>query len=135
MEERLYSITELARELGVSPRAIRLYEAKGLLRPQRVAGTRVYTRRDRGRLKLILRGKRLGFSLAEIGEYLALYDVDPSRVRQLEALLGGVRRRITQLERQREDLELTLEELREIEREAEAELARRREQAPAARAS
>src|SRR5512134_949802 len=121
MEEKttgLYSITELADELGVTARAIRFYEAKGLLRPQRVGANRVYDYRDRARLLLILRGKRLGFSLAEIQLYLDLYDADPTHKKQLVHLLTGARERIDELESQRRDLELTLEELREIEEQA-----------------
>jgi len=113
--ERLYTITELARELAVTPRAIRFYESKGLLRPQRAGTTRVYDHRDRGRLLLILRGKRMGFSLAQVQQFLDLYDVDPDQHLQLVHLLRGARHRITQLERQRHDLELTLAELREVE--------------------
>jgi len=112
---RLYTITELSQELGVTARAIRFYEAKGLLAPQRAGSNRVYTYRDRARLLIILRGKRLGFSLALVKQYLDLYDADPSHKTQIEALLRGARQRIGELERQRRDLELTLEELREIE--------------------
>jgi len=114
---RLYTITELSNELGVTPRAVRFYEAKGLLDPRRVGQNRVYTYRDRGRLLLILRGKRLGFSLAEVKEFLDLYDADPTQREQFLLLLRGVRERVGELERQRRDLELSLEELREIERE------------------
>lgn len=112
---RLYTITELADELAVTPRAIRFYESKGLLEPQRAGANRVYTYRDRARLLLILRGKRLGFSLAGIKQYLDLYDADPTHKKQLVHLLRGARQRIEELESQRRDLELTLEELREIE--------------------
>src|SRR5579863_6820489 len=111
----LFSITELSDQLGVTPRAIRFYEAKGLLEPQRAGSTRVYTYRDRARLQIILRGKRLGFSLAHIQKYLELYDADPTHRLQLEQLLRGARLRIAELEAQRLDLELTIEELREIE--------------------
>lgn len=113
--EGLFSITELADELGVTPRAIRFYEAKGLLEPQRAGATRVYSHRDRARLQIILRGKRLGFSLALVQKYLDLYDADPTHKVQLEHLLAGARQRIAELEAQRQDLELTIEELREIE--------------------
>jgi DNA-binding transcriptional MerR regulator len=113
--ERLFSITELSDEVGATPRAIRFYESKGLLRPQRAGSTRVYSYRDRARLLIILRGKRLGFSLALIQKYLDLYDADPAHRTQLEHLLRGARQRIAELEAQRQDLELTLEELREIE--------------------
>jgi DNA-binding transcriptional MerR regulator len=114
-EERLYSITELADEVGATPRAIRFYESKGLLAPQRAGSNRVYTYRDRARLLIILRGKRLGFSLALIQKYLALYDADPSRKGQLPHLLRSARQRIAELESQRQDLEVTIEELKEIE--------------------
>lgn len=122
---RLYTITELAQELGVTPRAIRFYESKGLLDPQRAGTNRVYTYRDRARLLIILRGKRLGFSLALIQEYLELYDADPTRQGQLEHLLRNARGRIEELESQRRDLELTLEELREIEEQVLDAMARR----------
>lgn len=112
---RLYTITELAHELAVTPRAIRFYETKGLIKPRRAGSTRVYSHRDRARMLIILRGKRLGFSLAEIREYLSLYDADPKHKEQLERLLDGVRKRTELLEDQRRDLELTLNELREIE--------------------
>ena len=115
---KLYSVTELAEELGVTPRALRFYEDKGLVTPQRAGTTRVYTHRDRGRLALILRGKRLGFSLREIGEWLDLYDADPAQAAQMRVLVGKVHERIAVLERQRDDLEATLSELREIERAA-----------------
>lgn len=112
---RLYTITDLARDLGVTARAIRFYESKCLLDPQRAGTTRVYTYRDRARLLIILRGKRLGFSLAEVKEYLDLYDADPTQKEQFLHLLRGARQRIRELERQRRDLELTLDELREVE--------------------
>lgn len=113
--ERLLTIGELAEELGTTPRAIRFYESKGLVEPRRAGTTRVYDHRDRGRLLLILRGKRLGFSLAAIREYLELYDADPTQKEQLLLLLAGARQRIGELERQRRDLELTVAELRDIE--------------------
>jgi DNA-binding transcriptional MerR regulator len=112
---RLYTITELSDELGVTARAIRFYEAKGLLAPQRAGSTRVYTYRDRARLLIILRGKRLGFSLALVHKYLDLYDADPTHKVQIETLLRGARQRIGELEAQRQDLDLTIEELHEIE--------------------
>jgi DNA-binding transcriptional MerR regulator len=114
MSDDLFSVTELAEQLGITPRAIRFYETKGLIKPQRAGTTRVYTPRDRARMKLILRGKRLGFTLADIREYLDMYDVDPSQTKQLELLLGKVDRRISELEQQREDLETTLVELAEM---------------------
>lgn len=128
---RLYTITELAHELAVTPRAIRFYETKGLIKPRRAGSTRVYSHRDRARMLIILRGKRLGFSLAEIKEYLYLYDADPKHKEQLERLLDGVRKRTELLEDQRRDLELTLNELREIEEETLEAMARLSEEVTA----
>lgn len=112
---RLFTITELSQELGVTARAVRFYESKGLLEPQRVGSNRAYTYRDRARLMIILRGKRLGFSLALIQKYLDLYDADPTHREQIVHLLRGARRRIGELEAQRRDLEQALAELRDIE--------------------
>lgn len=120
--DKLYSITELADAFGITPRTIRFYESKGLLAPQRAGSTRVYNYRDRARLILILRGKRLGFSLDDIKEYLDLYDADRSKTGQLAHLLQTGRRRIAELERQLEDVKTTLKELREIDAEAVATL-------------
>ena len=111
----LYSVTELAEELEVTPRALRFYEDKGLIAPQRVGKTRVYTARDRGRMTLILRGKRLGFSLREIAEWLDLYEQNPDQVEQMRLTLTKTRKRIDVLEAQHRDLEETLQELRGIE--------------------
>jgi DNA-binding transcriptional MerR regulator len=121
--DRFYTVTQLSADLGVTPRAIRFYETKGLLAPRRAGSTRVYTHRDRARMMLILRGKRLGFSLRDIKEYLELYDVDRTHREQLRMLVAAVRGRIARLEDQRAALEDTLAELREIEVQAEAALA------------
>jgi DNA-binding transcriptional MerR regulator len=115
---KLLTVTELARELGVTARAIRLYEDKGLIAPQRVGNRRVYSNRDRGRLVLILRGKRLGFSLREIRDWLELYDTGLDQTEQIKRLLALTRERLTTLEAQYNDLEATIDELREIEAEA-----------------
>jgi DNA-binding transcriptional MerR regulator len=123
LTDQFYTVTQLSAELGVTPRAIRFYETKSLLAPRRAGTTRVYTHRDRARLILILRGKRLGFSLREIKEYLDLYDVDHTQREQLRMLLGAVRKRIARLEDQRAALEDTLRELRDVEGQAEAALA------------
>lgn len=120
--DELYTVNQLAEELGVTARALRFYEAKGLLLPRRLGTTRVYTKRDRARLMLILRGKRLGFSLAEIREYLQLYTVDPNHLEQLRLLLHRVRDRLSDLEQQRRDIETTIAELRGIEQQAMAAL-------------
>jgi DNA-binding transcriptional MerR regulator len=121
----LFTVNQLADDLGVTPRAIRFYEVKGLLSPRRAGTTRVFDRRDRARLQLILRGKRLGFSLAAIREFLDLYDADPSQISQLSLLLGRTRQRIAELEQQRRDIEQTLGELRAVEREVMTVLAGR----------
>ena len=120
--ERLYTVTQLSKEIGVTARAIRFYEDKGLILPRRAGTTRVYTNRDRARMILILRGKRLGFSLREIREYLELYDIDTSQASQLRLLLKLVRIRLAALEEQERALDEILAELREVERQAVAAL-------------
>jgi DNA-binding transcriptional MerR regulator len=131
----LFTVNQLAEELGVTARAIRFYEVKGLISPRRAGTTRVFDRRDRARLMLVLRGKRLGFSLASIREFLDLYDADRSQGAQLRLLLDSTRGRIRELERQREDLDRTLRELREIEAEAVRVLRGRDEPRPPAEAA
>jgi DNA-binding transcriptional MerR regulator len=121
----LFTVNQLADELGVTPRAIRFYEVKGLIAPRRAGTTRVFDRRDRARLLLVLRGKRLGFSLAEIREFLDLYDADHTQHSQICLLLARVRQRIEELEQQHRDLEQTLGELRLVESEAAAAMAGR----------
>lgn len=118
-----YTITQLAEEFTITSRAIRFYEDQGLISPRREGMNRIYSYRDRARLKLILRGKRLGFSLAEIKEFLDLYDADHTQVEQLRALLKNARGRIRALESQLQDINVTLEELREIETQTIAALA------------
>ena len=110
-DERPFTITELAQEFEVTPRAIRFYEALGLLEPTRVGRNRVYTQRDRTRLKLTLRGKRLGLALSEIKQLVDMYDSPSDSAAQLQAFLAvlGEHRRL--LERQREDIETTLAEI------------------------
>ncbi|MDB5563372.1 MAG: MerR family transcriptional regulator [Hyphomicrobiales bacterium] len=110
----LYAIADLAKEFGISTRAIRFYEAKGLLTPGRVGGTRIFRRRDRARLILILRGKRLGFSLRDISDYLSLYDADRTQHAQVALLVEKVDQRLKLLQEQWTDLETTIAELREI---------------------
>lgn len=110
----LFTIQQLAEELGVTQRAIRFYEAKGLLKPRRVGTMRVFGRRDRARLQLVLRGIRLGFTLAEVREYLDLYDADPTQREQMRLLLARVNDRIAALEAQRRDLDEALGELHDI---------------------
>ncbi len=111
---KLYSVTEMAAELQVTPRALRFYEDKGLIAPQRAGKTRVYDSRDRRRMILILRGKRMGFSLREIAEWLDLYEHDPDQVEQMRRTLSKTRECIEILEAQHLDLQKTLDELRGI---------------------
>jgi DNA-binding transcriptional MerR regulator len=110
----LFAITDLANEFSISTRAIRFYETKGLLKPDRLGSTRVFRRRDRARLILILRGKRLGFTLRDISEYLSLYDADGTRTAQVKLLIEKVDERLELLRAQLTDLETTITELTEI---------------------
>lgn len=110
-----YSIGELSREYNITLRSIRFYEDQGLLTPTRVGTTRIFNRRDRGRLALICRGKRLGFSLKTIKTFLDLYQHDGCQADQMRFLLDKAKERIKVLEQQRVDLEQTINELREIE--------------------
>lgn len=110
-----YSMTQLAREFGLTSRAIRYYEQEGLLSPARRGRTRVFSLRDRTRLRLIQRGRRVGFSIAEIREILGLYDRDGHQRGQLVLLLRKIRERRAAVERQRSDLEAIGEELDRLE--------------------
>ena len=116
-------IQQVSEELGVTHRTLRFYEDKGLIAPQRIGTTRVYSKREMGRMRLILRGKRLGFSIREIGEFLDLYDADPEQHTQMEALLKRVREKREGLRQQRRAIDETIRELNEIEKEAEDYLA------------
>ncbi|WP_299594701.1 MerR family DNA-binding transcriptional regulator [uncultured Microbulbifer sp.] len=106
-----YSISELAQEFGITTRTIRFYEDKGLLTPQRRGQTRVYTPEDRVRLKLILRGKRLGFSLDESREIIDMYDPAHGNVEQLNRLLDRIDSKRQQLREQQRDIEKMLAQL------------------------
>jgi DNA-binding transcriptional MerR regulator len=108
---KTYTITELAHEFDVTPRAIRFYEDMGLLEPSRAGRNRVYSQRDRTRLKLTLRGKRLGFALQEIRQLVTMYDTDSDTAPQLEAFLGALAAHRAQLEQQLDDIRITLDEL------------------------
>ena len=110
-DTRVYTITELAQEFDITPRAIRFYEDVGLLAPARAGRNRVYTHRDRTRLKLTLRGKRLGLSLQEIKQLVQMYDTESDTTPQLQAFLLVLAEHRRQLELQREDLEITLAEI------------------------
>ena len=106
-----YTISQLAAEFEVTTRTIRFYEDQGLISPKRDGSARVFSSRDRVRLKLALRGKRLGFSLAEIRELFELYDVSRDERKQLEEFLARLERRRARLEQQREDIAVMLNEI------------------------
>ena len=111
----LFGITELCTEFGITLRSIRFYEDKGLLSPRRINGTRVYTRRDRARLALILRSKAIGASLAEIKHYLDMYGAHgEGRTQQLKFVLDRTDKAIAELETKRAHIEASLAELRVI---------------------
>ncbi len=110
-----FTISDLAREFNITPRTIRFWEDQGLLAPNREGRNRVYTKRDRTRLKLALRGKRLGLSLAEIRDLIDMYDVARDETDQLTRLLDVLSERRAALEQQREDIEAVLAEIETIE--------------------
>ncbi|MGY4749493.1 MerR family transcriptional regulator [Pannonibacter sp. Q-1] len=116
MEPRLYTITQLTQEFGITTRTLRFYEAQGLITPQRRGRQRLYKPADRTRLKLILRGKRLGFSLTEISEIIGMYGKAPGEAGQLQLLMRKIAERRAELEEKRNDIELTLAELADVER-------------------
>lgn len=111
-----FSISDLAKEFDVTTRTIRYYEDEGMLTPGRTGQTRVYNNRDRTRLKLILRGKRLGFSLSDIREIIGLFDEAPGEAGQLRYFLDRIADRRRHLQQQREDIDVTLAELDVVER-------------------
>ncbi|WP_408590434.1 MerR family transcriptional regulator [Novosphingobium sp.] len=119
----LQGIQDVATLLGVTHRTLRFYEDKGLIEPARVGNTRVYRRREVARMQLILRGKRLGFSIREIKAFLDLYDADPTQLGQMQHLLTQIRLRLPQLEKQRAALEQTIDELRAMEKQASDQVA------------
>ena len=122
---RIYSIAELAREFAITARTIRFYEDEGLIKPRRQGLTRLYSVGDRTRLGWILRGKRLGFSLAEIRELLDLYQVDRTGVQQMRELLRRSRLHIADLQRKRGDLDAHIAEFKDVETQVSAELRQR----------
>jgi DNA-binding transcriptional MerR regulator len=120
--EATYSISALAKEFGITTRTIRFYESRGLISPQRVGTTRRYSKRDRARLALILRGRNLGFTVEDVSEYLSLYDSDPGQLAQTRHLLDKVTAAIDDLETKRRDIERSLSDLNEIRVRCEAHL-------------
>ncbi len=124
--ERTFTIRQLCLEFDVTPRALRFYEDKGLLAPAREGLNRVYSYRDRARLQLILRGKRVGLSLAEIREILDLYNSEDGGAAQSAKSLRKFRERIVALEQQREDIEDAIVQLHEACKRLEKRLAETR---------
>jgi DNA-binding transcriptional MerR regulator len=122
MQPRERTIRELADEYGLTLRTLRHYEELGMLSPERVGASRVYHQRDRIRLELILRGKRIGFSLDEIAVIVNMYDQPPGEVGQLQYLLDQCGARRAELEQRRRDLEQTLDDVAELERRCRADL-------------
>ena len=122
--ERTWSIAELAAEFGVTLRTIRFYEDVGLVSPERRGRARVFHPRDRVRLELVVRGKRLGFSLEEIRRIVDMYDAEPGEVGQLRYLLDQIAVRRAELEQRRADIDRTLTELAEVERRCRDDLGR-----------
>ncbi len=113
VSDQVMTIREMCQAYDVTPRALRFYEAKELLSPMRQGQRRIYTRRDRARLKLILRGKRFGFSLEEIRQMLDMYDIENGPVNQMVEAIAAARKRLVELQHQRRDLDQTISDLSE----------------------
>ena len=121
----IFAISDLAREFGITPRTIRFWEDQGILAPEREGSKRVFTRRDRARLKMALRGKRLGLSLAEIKDLIGMYASTEDETPQLLECLRLMSSRREALEQQREDIEAMLGEISQFEQQCQRELIRR----------
>ncbi len=120
-----YTISDLSKEFEITTRTIRFYESRGLISPERIGTSRRYSRRDRARLILILRGRNLGFTVEDVGEYLALYDADPGQQAQTQLLLDKIASAIGELEGKRRDIERALKELGDIRKICEDHLTKR----------
>lgn len=114
MSDRTYSISELADELNITPRTIRFYEERGFICPRRIGQQRRYSGSERVRIKLILRGKRIGLSLAESVEIIDMYEPSGNNAAQLQALIDRIAERRAQMIQQRDDIDAMLESLRQI---------------------
>jgi len=115
VSDRTYTISELAREFGITTRTIRFYEEKGLIHPRREGQRRLYTPGDRVRIRLILRGKRIGMTLQECVEFIDMYDPEHNNRDQLHSLIADVRQRRADLQQQRRDIDDMLAALDEVE--------------------
>ena len=129
-EGREWTIAQLAEEFGVTHRTIRYYEDQGLISPERRGTHRVFRPRDRVRLGLVLRGRRIGFDLEKIRRIVDMYEDSPGEAGQLEFLLDEIAARRGELEQRRRDIEQTLAELDDVESRCRADLARLRDQQP-----
>jgi DNA-binding transcriptional MerR regulator len=125
VEEPRFTISDLSREFGITTRTIRFYESRGLIAPERVGTSRRYSKRDRARLMLILRGRNLGFTVEDVGQYLALYDADPGQIAQTSLLLDKVQTAIKDLEKKRDDISKALTDLTDIAERCESHLRKR----------
>ena len=114
LKETFYTVPQLSKELNVTERTIRFYDSKGLLNPSRVGNTRIFNYKDRARLLIILRAKKLGFSLKDIKIYLDLYDVDPSHKTQTENAIKTITKRLIQLNDQRKEINFIIKELKSL---------------------
>ena len=121
-EDILYTVPQLSKELGITERAIRFYESKGLVNPSRAGNTRIFNYKDRARLLIIMRAKKLGFSLNDIKTYLDLYDVDPTHKKQSKNALKAITQRLTQLKDQKKQILLTIKELKSLKNDIENSL-------------
>ena len=110
-DEQLFRIGQIAKQFGVTLRTLRFYEDKGLINPKRVGTTRLYSHRERARLKLILLGRKLGFSLRDVKQMMDLYDPEGSNFRQLKVTLEKSERQLERLEKQRESINEAIDEL------------------------
>ena len=120
--DKTFTISELSKEFGITTRTIRFYESRGLITPERIGTSRRYSKRDRARLILILRGRNLGFTVEDAGDYLALYDSDPGQVAQTKLLLDKVQAAITNLKIKRDDIDKALSDLDDIRAKCEGHL-------------
>ena len=120
--DKTFTISELSKEFGITTRTIRFYESRGLITPERIGTSRRYSKRDRARLILILRGRNLGFTVEDAGDYLGLYDSDPGQVAQTKLLLDKVQAAITNLKTKRDDIDKALADLDDIQAKCEGHL-------------
>ena len=114
LKDTFYTVPQLSKELNVTERTIRFYDSKGLLNTSRVGNTRIFNYKDRARLLIILRAKKLGFSLKDIKIYLDLYDVDPSHKTQTENAIKTITKRLVQLKDQRKEINFIIKELKSL---------------------